>query len=75
MNIANERRSRDPRDEAPVIGMDLHRSTEAIHADLRERFPRVAGLWWELEEDERGGWVYNGSNYVLAKMAHVKEGA
>lgn len=62
---------RNPRDGAPVITMDLSRPTEVIHADLRQRFPHVTGLWWELEEDERSGWAYDGTNSVRAKMVHV----
>jgi hypothetical protein len=59
---------RDPRAGAPVIGMDLTRSGAEIHSDLRARFPRVIGLWWELEEDERSGWVYDGSSHVRARL-------
>lgn len=62
---------RDPRWDAPVVGLDLRRSIEAIHADLRARYPRVVGLWWELEPDEKSGWVYTGSSHIVCKLVQT----
>jgi hypothetical protein len=59
---------RDPRAAAPVIAMDLTRPDSVIHADLRDRWPRDPGMWWELETDEKSGWVYNASGRILAKL-------
>jgi hypothetical protein len=65
--MANDSITRNPRSDAPVIGMDLRRPDEEIHRDLRVRWPSVIDLWWELEEDERSGWVWS-HNRVLAKL-------
>jgi hypothetical protein len=62
---------RDSRSEAPEIAMDLTRDDASIHRDLRSRWPRMAGMWWELEPGEESGWVYSGSNKILAKLTHV----
>jgi hypothetical protein len=62
---------RDARANAPVVVMDLSRPTEDIHADLRARYPRVVGLWWELDEGDKTGWVYAGDNRILAKLEHA----
>ena len=62
---------RDPRYQAPVVGMDLSRSTEAIDHDLMQRYPQVRGLWWELEPDEKTGWVYDSRSYIVTRLVHV----
>lgn len=62
---------RDPRSEAPHLGMDLSRDTATIHGDLRARWPHASGMWWELDPDETSGWVYAGDNRILAKLVHV----
>jgi hypothetical protein len=61
---------RDARDDAPIIALDFLRSDALIHRDLRKRFPRVIGLWWELDESNKTGWAYSGSNRILAKLIH-----
>jgi len=72
MNQAhNPHTPRDPRAQAPVVGMDLSRTTEVIDHDLMQRYPQVRGLWWELEEDEKSGWVYDSRSYVIAQLVHV----
>ena len=73
MNTSNNVHSnapRDPRGDAPVVGMDLLRPTTAIERDLRLQFP-TRSFWWELETDEKSGWVYTSSSHVLAKLVHV----
>ena len=62
---------RNPRSEAPIVTMDLSRPTDDIHADLRARWPRQTGLWWELDEGEAAGWVYGGDDRVLARLQHA----
>jgi hypothetical protein len=57
----------------PVIVMDLSRSTEVIHADLRARWPHVVNLHWELSENEKTGEVWDGA-HVLAKLQHAQAG-
>jgi len=70
----NSHAPRDPREDAPVIGMDLSRPTKKIERDLIARFhPR--SFWWELETDEKSGWVYTPSSHILAKLVHVAKGA
>jgi len=66
-------KARDPREDAPVVGMDLSRSTEDIHRDLRKRYPQYPFLWWELETDEKSGWVYQARTKIVCKIVHVKE--
>jgi hypothetical protein len=61
---------RDSRDGAPIVTMDLSRSINAIHADLRKRWPDVTGLWWELDEGNKTGWAYRGDDKILAKLLH-----
>ena len=61
---------RDPRGDAPVIGMNLFRSTEEINYDLKQKYPDHPYLWWELETDEKTGWVYSSSSHILAKLVH-----
>ena len=63
---------RDSRAVAPVVAMDLSRSTDEIHRDLRTRFPTHPTLWWELEENERSGWVYKSNSSILCKLVHTK---
>jgi hypothetical protein len=62
---------RDSRASAPEIAMDLSRPTGKIHFDLRQRWPRMVGMWWELESGEKSGWVYDGNDRILAKLVHV----
>jgi len=72
MNQSHDPNSpRDSRYSAPVVGMDLSRSTEAIDHDLTQRYPQVRGLWWELETDEKTGWVYDSRSYIVARLVHV----
>jgi len=61
---------RDPRSDAPELALDLSRPDAAIHRDLRARWPRDPGMWWELEPDSKSGWVYSASNRILAKLVH-----
>lgn len=51
--------------------MDLSRPTDDIHRDLRARYPREPGMWWELDEGDRTGWVYGGDSRVLARLEHA----
>jgi hypothetical protein len=64
---------RNGRAAATVLAIDLSRTTEAIHRDLRARWPRVIDLWWELDEgdagDEKSGFVFDG-NKILARLVH-----
>jgi hypothetical protein len=72
MNRAhNPNTPRDARADAPVVCMDLSRATKVIDQDLASRYPQVRGLWWELEEDEKTGWVYDSRSYIVAKLVHV----
>lgn len=59
---------RDPRCDAPVVGMDLSRHIAAIERDLQARFGK---FWWELETDLKSGWVYDSASYILARLVHV----
>jgi hypothetical protein len=65
---------KDARNEAaepPVtITMDLTRSTQMIQVDLCARWPFIVNLWWELDEGEQTGTVWD-SNRVLAKLLHA----
>lgn len=64
--------ARDPRSDAPVVGMDLSRSDEEIQRDLANRFTKqYPFFWWELETDEKSGWVYKKSSHILCKIVHV----
>jgi len=58
---------RDGLAQAPELAIDLQRPTDAIHRDLRTKWPTVIDLWWELDEDDRTGFVYSG-NKILAKL-------
>lgn len=62
---------RDPRQGAPAVGMDLSRSVAAINRDLIVRFGYARTFWWELETDEKSGWVYTPSSHILVKLVHV----
>jgi hypothetical protein len=68
MNRTQDEPIRNERAAAPVIGMDLRRKDHEIHRDLRTRWPREPAMWWELETDEKSGWVYNGKGNILAKL-------
>lgn len=59
---------RDARDSAPVVVMNLQRSTEELHADLSARYPLYIGMWWELETDEKSGWVYRSDGHLLDRL-------
>ena len=63
---------RDPRSDAPTLALDLSRADNVIHRDLRARWPRDPGMWWELETDEQSGWVYSASNKILARLVHAE---
>jgi hypothetical protein len=62
---------RDPRSDAPVIVMDLSRNDDAIHRDLRARWPQDPFMWWELDPSEQTGWVYSRSNRILARIVQA----
>lgn len=71
MNVNDQHTPRDSRDNATVIYMDLSAPTDEIDRTLHARFEHARGLWWELETDEKTGWVYDASSYILAKLVHV----
>jgi len=62
--------ARNGRNTAPDLVMDLSKSDQEIHRELRAKWPLVIDLWWELEMDERSGWVYN-RNRCLVRLVHV----
>jgi hypothetical protein len=64
---------RDPRARAPDLAVDLTRPDDAIHRDLRDRWPREVNLWWELDPDERSGWVYGDRMRILARLVHHQD--
>ena len=67
-----EDRDRNPRSEAEHMSIDMTKPDIEIQRALRARWPRVINLWWELEPDEKSGWVYSGAQ-VLAKLIHYAE--
>ena len=71
MNAHHSNAPRDPRGDAPVIGLDLSRSTRAIDRELRALYPHVAGFWWELDEGDRSGWVYRPDSRLVARLVHA----
>jgi hypothetical protein len=65
-------KDRNPRSGAEHLAIDMSKTDVEIQRKLRARWPRVVDLWWELEPDEKSGWVYNGAR-VLAKLIHCTE--
>lgn len=65
---------RNPRSEAEHMSIDMTKTDIEIQRALRARWPRVVDLWWELETDQKSGWVYSGAR-VLAKLVHHADGA
>ena len=64
---------RDLRSTAPELALDLSRPTIVIDRDLRARWP-ADEIWWELELDERSGYVYCGTR-ILARLVHYADPA
>lgn len=60
---------RNPRSAAEHMSIDMTKTNIEIQRTLRAKWPRVIDLWWELEADEKSGWVYSGAR-VFAKLIH-----
>jgi len=67
-NVCMMNATRDRRTPSLVIGLDLSRPHGAIRTDLRRLFPNEAGIRWKLDAGRERGWVYNGSDFVLARL-------